>query len=553
MYNCEIVTEYDVEIIQSEALLEVARACRDYEHSRMDIATESYSELNEYSVTTEGAIGNFFKSIGDAIANFFRKIIEFFKNLFGKGSGGGSSSGSTSSGSKEKPLDEVAKDIEKNKDELTEIINVINDVEDALDLALDDANFKPKANESASEYEKRIRELFKSKGITEDSYPELYNIVVINIKRGKKKIEARIAEEEAKRTRDAEAKRIAEEKARKAEEAEREAKRKAEEEVRKAEREAKRKAEEREKSRAELNKRMSTIIHSVKGDYFYLTADDNREVCRIPIPVIIKAFENVMNHADMISHIIEGDISGVKKVIDDFANMDPGDERRDAKTSYAVNTSIRMGNAFNSDEDKRAADLSEAIYKASLTYFSEVDNCKDISELKNGLNASLFESRTKGEPFFITISKISDELKAYDNIDELDKECKKLVAVLQERDKQLHDVVSDAKDTIEKMSKKYENDKDMTATINKIKASLTEAVNGTIRTYSMYTTVCAMLKRAATSRRNILKHAESSIRFVEKYMNSDARFGNSKKYTGKRKVSESCTLESAMGILNAYF
>lgn len=81
------------------------------------IAEESYDEYDEYAVTYEGAVGNFFKNIWEKIKHAFQKIIDFFKNLFGGKKKGSSDSGDSSSSSSEdtsKPIATRANLAKKN-------------------------------------------------------------------------------------------------------------------------------------------------------------------------------------------------------------------------------------------------------------------------------------------------------------------------------------------------------------------------------------------------------------------------------------------------------
>lgn len=563
MYSREIVTEYDVEIIQSEALLELAKACREYECAS-SVVTETYSDLNEYATTTEGVIGDFFRSIGELIANFFRKIIDFFKNLFGGGSSSGGSSSGGSSNEKEKPLDEVAKDIEKHSKQFDENIdNIKNEVGKRIEL-LDNARlaaFKHKSGETVNQYKSRVHDIKIKMNVSRDQA----QLKVVNafIEKELEIVKKEQAERDARRIRDNMAREEmlakAREAAKKAQEAEAEAERVRKEEIEKLkkESEAKRKSSEHSKNIEERNKKLKEIVDSVKGGHFYLKYDDETTPCKVPVDEIISALDGVFHDADMQRSVILDEISSVKKVIDDFANMDPNtDDRRDAKTSYATNTSYRMNATFDEHgENFISKSIAQTLHDRSSVYFGDVKDSANASELKDNLSKSLYGKSDKGDgKFYVDLSQVKRELDAYNELDDLDKECRKMVTVLQDLDKKLHGVVSDAKDTIDKMSKKYENDKEMSQAINKIKTNLTNATNGTIRTYSAYATVCGMLKRAATNRKNILKQAESSIRMVERYMKSNVKFTDTRtKYTGVKKVSESLLFESTYDILNEYF
>lgn len=548
MHYREILTNYDAEIIQTEALLDVARACRDYEYSSMSAVAESYSDLNEYSTTTEGAIGDFFKRIVDAIKNFFKKIIDFFKNLFG-----GKSSDKPSNDSKvddspkdDIPLEDIAKEIEKNKEIAKDIEKDIDEQQyKLLQFVTDSANFEPKTNETLDEYDRRMNDLLASKGL-EPNTPE-YNTAIRFIEINKSQLKARDDAKRAKERDDENAKREAERKAKEAE-------RKAKLEAQKAEDEARRKLankkEEHDKNIRSLNSELDLVIRSIKGDYFHLNIDDSNRAraCTKHVYTIVDMLERIIDKATMVKYMINDDIVQTKKTIDNFVNMDPNGSRRDIITKQALNRSGYNESQFTTNYIPD--DILNAI--GAALNIAEVKSSKHVteSEVKSYLHNSLYTSR---DEIYVLISEIDREKDAFEKIDDLASACNKLIADMNKAESDLFRTVQNAQKAIENMSKKYENDPEMTKSINEIKAKLTAAVNGTIRSYSCFASVCAMLKTAANNRMSVIRSVERSIRIAGSIVAKRARFGNSKKYTGKKKLSESYTLESAYSVLNEYF
>ena len=552
MEHYSMLTEYDIEVAKTEALLEVAKACRNYENSCLGIVNESaYSEYDDYAVTTEGLIGDFFRAIGEAIVNFFRTIIDFFKNLFGRGGGGGGSSSPSSDTNRS--TEQAANHVKDN------IKNISTHSPDEIQRAVDKlvSEIRPIDGEKAYQYYERaqaaIARAYHEGIIPEHIVKRLESDVSSTydslVRRSQRKLERdRAADDFEDLVSPSDAKKIGDTIASTVDTLV-----------------TPEKIEKHVSECRAIRGRGERIYNRLKGNTYRVDIDDPRTFVKVPVADLCRTIVTLIGAMDESIREFNFNEKSMNDRIEDLKRViDMGSRSKDDEYLKALQKQQRMLSGrlklFEESPHVTGEFLRESIGKTLPKYFDMSDKSSDI---KSVLSEALYGSDKNYA--FIEFKVLDSDIEDYFDVyvkGTIVRQCDDAVSMLKKKEAMLKDVVADAKKAVDTLSAKYKDDTEASPIINSIRSTITSMSNLNINTFSRYAACVSIVKKAIERRYLMSWEASSEIRntaeLIDAKLLKRMEMGDKHKFPKQtpsvtRKVAESCTLESALTTVDQFF